>query len=99
MTRVLALERVRAAAEDSANLRWTAHIRQRMEERGIDDSDVLRIVRTGDVAGDPVEGKTKGEWKIKLTRKLSNGRVAGVVTALLVNGQLRLLTTEWEDHR
>jgi len=70
-----------------------------MLERGIDSEDVLRILRSGDVEEDPIEGLRAGEWKIKLTRKLSNGRVAGVVTVLINDRTLRLLTTEWEDHR
>jgi DNA-binding transcriptional regulator YiaG len=35
----------------------------------------------------------------KLTRKLSKGRVAGVITLVIQDRTLRLLTTEWEDHK
>jgi len=99
LTATLAKERVRQLAAVTSNLQWTKHIQERMEERGIDDSDVLKVLREGDVDEDPIEGKNLGEWKIKLTRKLLNGRVAGVVTVLMTSGRLRLLTTEWEDHR
>ncbi|MFT3907226.1 MAG: DUF4258 domain-containing protein [Steroidobacteraceae bacterium] len=99
MTAAQARERVRAIAADSGNLRWSQHIRQRMEQRGFDDGDVLRVLRTGDVENAPSAGKEPGEWKIKLTKTMSGGRVAGVLTVLLVGGKLRLVTVEWEDHR
>ena len=90
---------IRTLAKASENIIWTNHIRERMVERGIDASQVLQILRAGDVESDPVEGKREGEWKVKVTRKLSNGRVAGVVTIVVQDKRLRLLTTEWEDHR
>jgi hypothetical protein len=99
LTATVAQARVRTLAINSANLRWTRHIREQMEARGIDAEDVLRILRTGDVETEPRTGKFRGEWKVKLTRKLSNGRVAGVVTLIVNDSYLRLLTTEWEDHR
>jgi len=98
LTSAQALARVRALAADSSNLLWTQHIRERMAERGFDDIDVLRIVRTGDVDSVPGVGTNQGEWKIKVTRRMSNGRVAGVLTVLLVSNKLRLVTVEWEDH-
>jgi hypothetical protein len=99
MTPALAKARVGEIAKTTANLQWSKHILERMAERGIDDSDVLKVLRGGDVEEDPTEGANAGEWKIKLTRRLSNGRVAGVVTVLLSSGRLRLVTAEWEDQR
>jgi hypothetical protein len=49
MTRAVALAKVRAAAAGSSNLQWSAHMRERMSERDIDDVDVLRILRLGDI--------------------------------------------------
>lgn len=99
LTPARAIARVRQLAADTANLQWSRHVLEQMAARGIDDGDVLKVLRGGEVEEDPVEGKIEGEWKIKLTRRLSNGRVAGVVTVLLVTGKLRLVTAEWEDHR
>lgn len=96
---MVAQARVRALSMDTSNLRWSSHIRERMIERGIDSEDVLRILRNGDVESPPVEGQYSGEWRVKLTRKLSNGRVAGVVTVIINDRTLRLVTTEWEDYR
>ena len=99
LTTALAQVRVRELATDTSLLLWSQHIRERMVERDITDSDVLKVLRTGDVESDPTAGKYAGEWRIKLTRGLANGRVAGVVTVLLIGGKLRLITTEWEDRR
>jgi Domain of unknown function (DUF4258) len=99
LTPARAIARVRQLATDTGKLQWSKHVLEQMEARGIDDGDVLKVLRGGDVEEDPIEGKVPGEWKIKLTRRLSNGRVAGVVTVLLISGRLRLVTAEWEDHR
>lgn len=99
LTARVAQQRVADLASDSRNLRWTRHIRERMKERGIDSEDVLRILRGGLVEHEPVAGEGEKEWKIKLTRKMATGRVAGVVTLLIADSYLRLLTAEWEDFR
>jgi hypothetical protein len=99
MTRAVALAKVRAAAAGSSNLQWSAHMRERMSERDIDDVDVLRILRLGDIEEDPIEGTRPNEWKVKITHKLPIGRVAGVVAAILENDRLRLVTAEWEDKK
>jgi hypothetical protein len=103
LTADAARARVRALAAESAstaNLIWTEHIEQQMEKRGIDADAVLRILRNGDIEGEPEEGKRPGDWKVKLTLKMATGRFAGVVTAIIGNGSsLVLITTEWEDRR
>lgn len=99
LTPEAAQRRVRELAADSANIRWSRHVRERMLERGFDSEDCLRILRSGFVEADPVKGDAEGEWKVKVTREMSNGRVAGVVTLLPGEGAMRLLTVEWEDRR
>ena len=99
MTRDFAIARVHELSKDSGNLRWTRHIRERMLERGIDTDAVLRVLRSGDIDQDPVAGDAKGEWIVKLTRKMTGGRTVGIVTILLKENRLRLVTAEWEDLR
>lgn len=100
LTAACAQTRVRQLASDSANLVFTDHMEERMLARGIDTDAVLRILRTGEVEEDPTESERRnGDWKIKLTRKMATGRVAGVVTVLVQSGRLILLTAEWEDGR
>jgi len=98
LTASRAQERVRALAADSINIKWTDHVRQRMYERGIDAIDVMNILKKGVVEEAPVDGESPGEIKVKVTRKLTSGREAGVVVVLPPNSsELVLATTEWED--
>lgn len=99
LTPEAAQRRVRELAADSANIRWSRHVRERMAERGFDSEDCLRILRSGFVEADPIKGEAEGEWKVKVIREMSNRRVAGVVTLLPSEGAMRLLTVEWEDRR
>lgn len=68
-----------------------------MDARGIDADAVLRVLRLGDVEQEP-EQTPQGDWKIKIVHKLG-GRHAAVVTVLVQDRRLVLLTTEWEDGR
>jgi hypothetical protein len=99
LTAAMAQQRVRELAQRSSNLVWTDHIKERMSERGIDSDAVLRILRSGDVEEEPQEAKRPGDWKIKLVRAMNTGRAAGVVTVLVENSRLVLITAEWEDRR
>ena len=73
LTAGAAQKRVRELAQNSSNLLWTDHIKQRMQDRGIDTDAVLRILREGDVEEEPTEAKKPGDWKIKMVRKMGNG--------------------------
>lgn len=98
LTKAGAQSRIRSVAQDSANLVWSNHARSRMTERGIDDSDVLRVMRGGFVDEDPVQTE-RGEWQCKITKPIRGGRDAGVVTIILHGGRLFLKTVEWEDRK
>lgn len=98
LTRAGAQSRIRSIAQDSANLVWGNHARSRMTERGIDDGDVLRVLRGGFVDEDPVQTE-RGEWQCKITKHIRGGRDAGVVTIILDTGRLFLRTVEWEDRK
>jgi FAD synthase len=99
LTAGVAQKRVRELALDTSNLVWTSHIEERMEARGIDTDAVLRILREGDVEEEPCAGEKQGDWKIKVVRKMGNGRTAGVVTVLVDCTRLILITAQWEDRR
>lgn len=97
MTAAKAQAKVRALAAESGNIIWSKHVRQRMEERGIDAFDVLNILRKGTAEGETVDGEKPGEVKLKITR-MTGGREAGVVVALVSDHtKIKLVTTEWED--
>ena len=96
LTAARAQETIREAALDADNVVWSTHALERMEERGIYDIDVLRILRSGWVDNDP-EPTVRGEWKCKITLNIKRGRTAGVVTIIMLNGALFVKTVEWED--
>lgn len=89
---------IRQIAADSSCVIWTKHVRERMEQRGIDAVDVLHILKSGTVEGVPEDGANAGELKVKLIKRLSSGREAGVVVVLVSeHTRIKLVTTEWED--
>src|SRR5688500_9168465 len=86
LTRSVAESRIHKIAQDSDNIIFSEHALERMEERGIDDIQVLEILRTGMVVDDPTRTEFK-EWKCKIVKKLRGGREAGVVTIILQSGK------------
>jgi hypothetical protein len=96
LTRGVAEKRIRKAAQASENVILGNHARQRMLERGIDDVDVHRVLRTGGIVEDPEPAET-GEWKCKFVQKVRGGRDVGVVVIILRDGKLFVKTVEWED--
>jgi hypothetical protein len=99
LTAGVAQRRVRELAKDTGNVVWTDHIKERMDERGLDSDAVLRILRGGDVEEEPTEADKPGDWKIKMVRRMATGRFAGVATVLTQDNRLVLTTAEWEDRR
>ena len=93
-----AQQTIRARAADEDNITWGTHARQRMAERGIEDIDVIRTLQRGYVDEDPVPSR-EGEWTCKVTYKLKGNREAGVVTIIMAEGSLFVMTVEWEDLR
>jgi hypothetical protein len=91
------MQAVRKIAEDSKNVAFGVHARERMEERGIDDRDAIKVIRIGELKGDIEPGKARGEWKCKITAQIKGSREIGVVTLVLATGKILVKTVEWED--
>jgi len=91
-----AQEQIRKLAAASGNIKWSRHALQRMEERGFDDIDVLRALRTGSIFGIPEPTEDPG-WKCKMVRAIRGGRDIGVVTIIIRSTHLLIKTVEWED--
>lgn len=89
---------IRQLAENADNIIFGNHAMERMSEREIFTTDVLRILRTGWVDDEP-EQTDSGEWKCKITLDIKRGRIAGVVTIIMHNDMLFVKTVEWEDIR
>ena len=87
---------IRRSAQDADKIIFGNHAMERMSERGIFTTDVLRILRKGWVDDDPERTKS-GEWKCKITLDIKRGRTAGAVTIIMHNDMLFVKTVEWED--
>jgi hypothetical protein len=85
-------------ARDTSRVIIGDHAQARMEQRGISDVELYRILRCGDVLDDPSRTRHK-EWKCKVVMRLKGSRVAGAVTIILHDGNLFVMTVEWEDRR
>ena len=97
LTAAMAQKRIRELALNSGNVILGNHAKERMALRDIFREDVDRILRTGDVNGQP-ELTEFGEWKCKVVLLLKGRRTAGVVAVILEDrGKLFVKTVEWED--
>lgn len=68
-----------------------------MLERGIDTIDLFTVLRDGFVDDAPIV-EANGDWRCKVTRKLTTGgRTAGAVTVISSGKKLFVVTVEWED--
>lgn len=75
--------KVRALARASENVRFTVHARMRMRQRGIDDLQVLHVLRVGVVEEGPALD-IRGNWKATLLGMAAGERVR--VAAVLHEG-------------
>ena len=94
----VAEQRIHEAALDSEKVILGDHARRRMRKRGIDDTDVFRVLREGTVFENP-EPAQPGEWKCKIVRRIRGSRDVGAITIILLDGRLFVMTVEWEDQR
>jgi hypothetical protein len=91
------LKRIMELAEDTRNIKWSAHARERMAERDISIRVALNVMRTGYLNGEITPGKGVGEWRAKIAREVRGRREVGVVVVLVRNGSILVKTVEWED--
>jgi hypothetical protein len=84
-------------AKDTANVRWSQHALERMDQRGIRDKVALDVLRAGQVKGGVHPGKKPGEWKVKMVMQVKGRREMGVVVLTVHNARLYVSTVEWED--
>lgn len=66
--------KLRALARASENVRFTVHARMRMRQRGIDDLQVLHVLRAGVVEEAPALD-IHGNWKATLAGMAAGERV------------------------
>lgn len=100
ITRMRAQELIREYARETGKIIWTDHALERSQERDITDMDALKVLREGEVEGEPERGRRVGEWICKVTRRMRCNRHVGVVTVVMTaKGMLKVVTVEWEDLR
>lgn len=90
-------ELVRAIAERDRSVKFTTHALERMDLRDISLADVMRVLMKGTIQDPPKVGKGRNEWKVKVIRHHRGCRDIGVVTMIIREAQLLILTVEWED--
>jgi Domain of unknown function (DUF4258) len=88
---------VRRLASVSANIIWTDHVYEQMEQRGIDADDVLKVLRGGYVDEEPAPGNGPLDWKVRMKLRLKDRREVVVVTVIQDNARLILVTAFWRD--
>lgn len=91
------LATIRSLARTTEKINWSLHALERMDERSISTEDALRVLRIGDLCGDITAGKSVGEWKCKIVERRRGARDIGVVTLVIREQRLLVLTAEWED--
>lgn len=90
-------KRIHDLSADSVNVSWDKHTRQRMAERDISDVMIFDTLRSGFIKGDVIPGKNPEEWVAKLVKEQRGRREVGVVTVVIQNARLFIVTVEWED--
>lgn len=88
---------VRGLAQDSRNISWSAHTRERFAQRDITNRMAVTVLRNGQIRGDIVPGKHAGEWKAKLFFPIPGRREVGVAMILVKESKIFVKTVEWED--
>jgi hypothetical protein len=91
------LANIRKLATEPSNVLLSDHAQERMWERDILDIDVFRILRSGRLMGEIEAGKRRDEWKVKIVDMIRGRREAGVVTVVIGETRLFVVTVEWED--
>ena len=96
LTTQSAEKQIKEIAKVTEDVIFGDHAREQQDNRGIEDVDVFRVLRTGFV--DDVPTTTEyNEQQCKIVCKLRGLRSVGVVLIFLEDGTLFIKTVEWED--
>lgn len=88
---------VHSLAEDTRNIAWSAHARERFAERGITNRMAVTVLRNGSIKGEIVPGNAAGEWRAKMLYPIPGRREVGVVMILVKESRILVKTVMWED--
>lgn len=91
---------IREYAAVSERVFFSNHARERMEEREITDIEVIRVLKFGEIAGQPWREEKSEDMACKVVMRQAGGRILGVVTIVVtLTERLLIKTVEWEDLR
>ena len=89
-------QEIRERAVDTANVIFTDHARERLNQRSITPDEAIRVLRQGQCADPPPErGHDPGEWRGKILSTVG-GRTLSVAVAATANDML-VVVTAWEQ--
>ena len=96
------LREIRRIAEDKNNIRFSTHAFDRIGERSgiveITQEDVYKVLRFGDLDGDPRPGKSEGETVATVVYRPKGSRAIGVASVVKSSeDKLFVLTVMWRD--
>lgn len=92
LSRTQALRFIKRAINEGSLL-LTKHARQRMKERKIDISDVMMVLKTGNIFDEPEPHPVTGEWVYKVEGKNIDGENISVnVTLKEDSGKIVIIT-------
>ncbi len=97
------MARIREIAQDSANVAFSMHATERLNERGLTDLDVIRGYRIGDIVSAITPGERHREWVCEVVfpspEESGGRREVGVITVVVEECRLRIKTVMWKDRR
>lgn len=85
-----ALQLLRAIAQDSARVIFTAHARQRMRQRHVLATQVLAALQKG-IVSEPVALDMHGNWKLTVSHRIA-GKTLDVAVAIDVPNRAIVIT-------
>jgi hypothetical protein len=87
---VLRVMREILSANDGSII-WTFHSLERMQDRGISNTQVLHCLEKGTLAEPPAFNNAKGNWKFTM-QHVTAGKEVGVAVALNLEDRIIIIT-------
>jgi hypothetical protein len=89
---------IRTRAQQTGNVIFTSHARDRMEERDINRAVVFRVLRAGTVDIERMDLNEHGDWEVVIAARAKGAREVGAAVVVLnQDDQLVIKTVMWID--
>ena len=92
---------IRGKCGPDLTLHWTAHVRERLEERGLLIGDVIHVLKNGFVHEAPEAATQPNVWKyrIECITPNSGSRTVRLVVIPFDGQEVKIVTVMWVDER